>query len=49
MREQIQPRPIVEPLPGCDPAIEDWLWALKKARRRTLAVAESGDWATPNV
>ena len=35
-----QPRRIVEPLPGCDPAVGRWLWALENARRRTLSVVE---------
>jgi uncharacterized damage-inducible protein DinB len=35
-----QPRRIVEPLPGCDPVIGRWLWALENARRRTLATLD---------
>lgn len=36
----------VTALPGCDPEIGRWLWALEEARRRTLRLVEGMDQRT---
>ncbi len=36
----------VSPLPGCEPAVGRWLWALEEVRRRTLELAADLDQRT---